>query len=240
MSGEPTDFERRMIAAARDKRPSAASSERMAKALGVTLTSLGAAAGSKALAAKAVASTATAAAGTSPVWPWISVGVVGLVVAGSVVGARVRHPARPQPAAVSAPQQAPATPAPAPLQPVPLPATAATTERSSAPGAPRHHARVAVAESDLGEQIAMVDGAREALARGAPQRALEILRRYQDRYPSGSFRPEATATSVEALVKLDRQAEARALATRFVADHKGSLLAARVAELVGLPVSPSP
>ena len=72
------------------------------------------------------------------------------------------------------------------------------------------------------------------MSAGAGRRALEILRRYQDKYPAGSFRPEATALKVEALMKLGREAEARAIAERFVAEHRGSLLARRVAEIAGL------
>jgi hypothetical protein len=41
---------------------------------------------------------------------------------------------------------------------------------------------------------------------------------------------------VEALVKLGRAAEARALAERFVAEHRGTLLARRVADVAGLTV----
>ena len=35
-------------------------------------------------------------------------------------------------------------------------------------------------------------------------------------------------------MKLGREAEARALAERFVAEHRGSLLATRVADVAGL------
>jgi TolA-binding protein len=92
----------------------------------------------------------------------------------------------------------------------------------------------AASASDLRDQIALIDAARSALASSSDRRALEILRRYQDKYPSGSFRPEAAALRVEVLVKLGRDAEARALAERFVAEYRGSLLARRVAELTGV------
>ena len=72
------------------------------------------------------------------------------------------------------------------------------------------------------------------MSTGGSRRALETLRRYLDRYPAGSFRPEAIALEVEALMKLGREAEARALAERFVAEHRGSLLARRVADVAGL------
>jgi hypothetical protein len=86
----------------------------------------------------------------------------------------------------------------------------------------------------LRDEIGFIDGARAALSDGDGGRALDVVRRYMDRYPSGTFRPEATAIRIEALLKLGRRAEARALAARFVAEQRGSLLAARVAELVGL------
>jgi hypothetical protein len=235
LAADATDFERRVLSGALEKRPSAAASGRMAKALGVTVTGIGAAAGAKALAAEAAVSKATVAAGTSAVWPWVSATLVGLAVTGAVVGGRAWHASRSQPA----PRPAPAVVAPpADRPPMPPAAAAARTSATSAPAALRHRVRGA-SEGDLRDQIALVDQAREALTTGAPQRALEFLRRYQDRYPSGSFRPEAAAITIEALVKLGREAEARTLATRFVAEHRGSLLAARVAELVGL-TEPAP
>jgi outer membrane protein assembly factor BamD (BamD/ComL family) len=93
---------------------------------------------------------------------------------------------------------------------------------------------VAAATSDLRDQILMVDAARAALVAGAGERALELLRHYQDRYPAGSFRPEAAALKVEALTKLGRNAEARVLAERFVAEYGKSPLADRVARVAGL------
>ncbi|HLK93531.1 MAG TPA: hypothetical protein VKZ18_26810 [Polyangia bacterium] len=232
LDGEATDFERRMLDAVMEQRPSAASSARMARALGVTVTSIGTAAASKALAANAAAK-AGAATGASAVWHWISAGVLGLAVAGAVVGARTfgRHRARPESAVTAASPTAPPAAA-SPEMPAPPPAVEAThaTPPSATP-ARRHRDAVT---GDLRDEIAFVDAARDALSSGAAQRALELLRRYQERYPSGSFRPEATATRIEALVKLGRETEARALARRFVAEYRGSLLGARVAEMVGI------
>jgi hypothetical protein len=39
---------------------------------------------------------------------------------------------------------------------------------------------------------------------------------------------------VEALMKLGREAEGRALAERFLAEHRGTLLARRVADVAGV------
>ena len=227
LASDATDFERRVLEVALRNGPAPAASARMARALGVTATAMGVAAATK----SAVAAKATVAAGTTTVWPWVSVGVLGLVVAGAVVGTRVRHARAPQvaPPAVTAP-----------LQPVPAPAPHAAerpadvaVERAPRAMAASPRSRAATG-GDLGDQVAFVDSARAAMSGGGYQRALETLRRYQDKYPAGSFRPEAKALKIEALMKLGREVEARALAERFVAEHRGSLLARRVADVAGL------
>jgi len=232
LAADATDFERRLLRAAGENGPSRTASARMARALGVT-AAIGVTTGAvKTLAAGAAVS--KAAAGTTVVWPWISAGVVGLVVAGAVVGTRVRH-APPPPPRVTRAVTAPMTPPPAPPPPTSVaPEPAAAIETLPSPPAPARRNHGAAATSELADQIGSIDAARDALAKGADRAALEILRRYQDKYPAGSFRPEATALKVEALVKLGRQSEARALAERFVAEHRGSLLAGRVAALAGL------
>ena len=231
---DATDFERRVLEAALQQKPSKASTARMAAALGVSATAIGTATTAKALAAGAAASKGTAAAGASVLWPWVSAGVAVLVVGGVVVGTRSGEPTRvphAAPPAVTAPKD----PVPARQLPAPPPAPADTPAPSPAAAtaaAPR--ARAVAAAGDLGDQVALIDSARAAVSGGAGARALEILRRYQERYPAGSFRPEAAAIKIEALMKLGRESEARALAERFVAEHRGSLLARRVAEVAGL------
>jgi hypothetical protein len=225
LAGEATDFERRVLEAALENKPSPSATARMAKALGVTVTTVAVTAtAAKVLAAEAAASKVTAAAGAA-VWPWVSVGLVGLVVAGVVVGTRTRHAApvgRDPAAAVSAP-------------PAPPRLVADEPERQQAPAAvTSRRSRAATPPGVLADQTAFIDAARAAVSERSDRRALEILRRYQEKYPGGVFRPEATALRVEALVHLGRDGEARALAERFVAEHRGTLLAARVAEIAGL------
>jgi hypothetical protein len=87
---------------------------------------------------------------------------------------------------------------------------------------------------DLREQIALIDAARAALTADAADRTLQIVRRYQDKFATGAFRPEATALKIEALVALGRRAEARPLARTFVAEHRGTALADRVASVAGV------
>jgi hypothetical protein len=237
LAGDATDFERRMLAAALEKKPSSAASARMGKALGVTVatvaTATTTATAGTALAAGAAAAKAPVAAGAA-MWPWISAGVLGLVVAGAVVATRIPHTAIPHTAPAdtapaSAPAAQPAPPGGATSEPGDV-----TTQRPPAPAAASRRSRTATAAGAVAEQTAFIDTARAAVAERSDGRALEILRRYQEKYPAGLFRPEATALKVEALVHLGRDDEARALAQRFVAEHRGTLLGARVAEIAGL------
>jgi len=231
---DATDFERRLLQAAQATGPSRASSARMARALGVSAGVAATTGAVKTLAAVGAASKATAAAGTGALSSWIAAGVIGLVAAGAVVGARAWRAPRPAPRPVEV--VAPARPPraqPASREPAP-PAVAPSAEPVRSPVASGRRTHGAATAPELRDQIELLDAARASLAAGADRRALDLLRRYEDWYPAGSFRPEATALKVEALSKLGRQPEARALAQRFVAEHRGSLLAARVAELAGV------
>jgi hypothetical protein len=236
IAGGASDFERRVIDSALEKRPSAAASARMARALGVTVTALGTAATARALAADATSkATSVAAASTaSTAWPWLSIGVLGLVVAGVAVGVRARHgatavAARTSPAAVVA---APVTPVPTSDAPAPASAGDRVSNLTVRSERPLRHGQVIAPSGDLRDEIALVDSARAALSAGDGRRALEIVRRYEAKYATGTFRPEVSAVKIEALLKLGRVAEARGLATRFVTEQHGTLLAERVAELL--------
>ncbi len=222
LAGDATDFERRVLEAARAKGPALGSSARIAEALGVRLTTSGAPAPGPAAAGKEAA-VRTATTYAPAVMPWLPVAVAGLVLAAAAAGVHVWRsvPVKGEPAPVTpAVEATPSVRAPSRVAP-------------SGEAAP-HSASVSMVGADLHEQIALVDGARTAIAHDDPRRALQVLRRYHDKYPAGSFRPEASALKIEALVKLGRQAEARALANQFVADYRGSLLAKKVAGLAGL------
>ncbi len=230
-----TELERRLLEATANEQPSPELSERIAQGIGISAaisaTTIGAAGAGTALGTGVAAP--KAAAGSTALLPWISLGVLGLVVVGAVVGTRAWRTSvrQERPASPSVSTPSPVTP-PSPVELAP----AAVTESSpSVPAtAPTHRRPAAAATSDLRDQIVMVDAARAALAAGAGERALELLRRYQDRYPAGSFRPEAAALEVEALTKLGRHAEASVLAKRFVAEYGKSPLADRVARVAGL------
>jgi hypothetical protein len=224
-----TDFERRILDAGAHEDPSAEASKRMALALGISAGVATVAVTGKVAAAAAAK---TAAGATSVVvWPWISIGVLGLVVTGALVGSRhwksserdVRR------ASASATLPAPAAP-PAPATPEATPVKTAPSEVASP--APARRARPSA--DDLREQIALIDAARAALTADAAERTLQLVRRYHDKFASGAFRPEAAALKIEALVALGRRAEAKTLAETFVAEHRGTALADRVASIAGV------
>jgi hypothetical protein len=229
-----TDLERRLLHAASREQPSRALSERMAGAIGIAIPTPGSALGEATkLGTQAVAKT-TAASGSLGLW--VSGALVAAVVAGAfvVTGPKtpptVSGPAAPSSTQGSAPLPSPVSaPLAADLPPKaadgagPSGAASSQTQRARGPGS-----------SDIAEQIALIDAARIALAGGSAERALTGMRQYQTRYPNGAFRPEAAAIKIEALVKLGRAAEARALAERFLVSHGPSPLADRVARLAGL------
>ena len=239
-----TDLERRLLDAAGREQPSRELSERMAQAIGVSLpasfpaghgtgTEPSGPTGTETAAPNAAASSTAAA---SSLVPWIAA-VVGAVAVGGIFVALRSAPAPARPAVVvpAAPPQA--TPV-ATGQRVTPPVDAPQAEQKTPPNVPvsppSSRSRAASAESDLSDQIALLDAARSALATGNAARALATVREYQSRYPNGAFRPEAGAVRIEALVKQGRTTEARAAAERFVATHGRTPLADRVARLVGL------
>ena len=111
LEGGGSDLERCLIGAIAGERPSPELRDRMAQALGVPLAAAGlaatVAASQTAATAKTAAGIGAGAGGTAPL-AWISVGVVSLVLAGAIVGARVW-------------KDAPAKSLPAPVTPAPLP-----------------------------------------------------------------------------------------------------------------------
>ena len=84
------------------------------------------------------------------------------------------------------------------------------------------------------DEIALIDGARAALAAGSPGEALSLLERYRARHPHGMLLPEALAMRIEAIDRGGEHARARALARAFLAEYPNSPLAQRVAH-IGAP-----
>jgi glycosyltransferase A (GT-A) superfamily protein (DUF2064 family) len=225
-----TDFERSILDAGANEDPSQEATKRMAAALGLS-AGVAAVATSTTLASAAGAKTVAGATSTA-LWPWVSIGVLGALVSGAVV--ETRHwrgvgrdlGTRSAPAAVVAPPAVTVPTVPEAATAKPIPGEATSMERILP-------ARPQTTTEDLREQIALVDAARAAL-KADTERTLQTVRRYEDRFPTGAFRPEAAALRIEALVALGRQEEARALAKTFVAENRGTALADRVARIAGV------
>jgi hypothetical protein len=239
-----TDLERSLLDAAGREQPSRELSERMAQAIGVSLPASLPSGNGAGTEPAGPSGTETAApnvtapgAASSSLVPWIAGAMGALAVAGIFVVLRGEPmPADPVVRAPPAPPRVSSSVAVAPNATPPGEVRPAEPEtRASAPSSPpSSRGRATAAESDLGDQIALLDAARAALAAGGAERALATVRDYQSRYPNGAFRPEAAAVKIEVLVKQGRTAEARAAAVRFVAAHGRTPLADRVARLAGL------
>lgn len=227
-----TDLERRLLTAARREEPSRALSERMAQGIGVAMPLAGGALPDLTQVGTPAAPKVAAASSTGA---WVSGALVVAAVAGAFVLARPSNPpSAPPPVPSSRPVVAPA-PAPSSATPASDSPTVRTEERQARPvvsGAPRD--RRGSLPTDVAEQIALIDMARVALASGGAERALAGAQQYEARYPKGTFRPEAAAIKIEALVKQGRTAEARALGERFLVAYGPSPLADRVARIAGL------
>jgi hypothetical protein len=221
-----SEFERRLLEAARAERPSSELSARMAHALGVPAPS-------------AVTPPLQAAKGVFS--GWVGFSALAIVAASALVWALWprRSPApleRPtvvtEPSSESAPRESVPAPesarqvqtiAPVPsasvLSPAPSNRTSATTAK---PGASASALR-----GDLREEIRLIDAARAAVTSHAPDQALTLLQRYTATYPTGVFGQEASVLRIEALNQSGQHARARALARDFLARHANSPLAER-------------
>jgi hypothetical protein len=243
-AGGGSDLERRLLDAMAHEQTPPEVRDHVAHGLGVSLTGLGLAAGGTAPSTGAPATGAAAGAGTgsTSLLPWISAGLLGLAVAGGIVGTLAwktsnRQPPALPPAMVSSSPAARAAAVPAPIPPAPMQAVPAANLEPQ-PGAsaarPIHPFRAATPATALRDQTSLVDAARAAVSSGAANRAIELVRQYEGKYPTGNFRPEATAIKIEALAKLGRTAETRALAERFVAEYGRGPLSERVARIAGI------
>jgi TolA-binding protein len=215
-----SDLERQLLAAAGAELPDAELRARMARAIGLGALGAGVAA----------AGGARPPAGSTLAWPAVKATVAALALAGAAIGYASHRSRHAPPAAVAA------QPAPLPeRQPETRPALPAPPVEG-APATPRRRRTATAAPTtDLRAEIALLDAARAAIAGGADDRALVLLRRYETRYPAGAFRPESAALRIEALARLGQTREARALGAAFLADHPDSPLAPRVRRALAAP-----
>jgi hypothetical protein len=215
LSEGATDFERQLLSAVANERPSTRLRSRMQRGLGLVGPVLWA--GN----VKAMFSTLTTKSGALA-------GTLGVVAAGALVvaissssgHARLERaqdePVQHAPAAaaeVVLEQPRPEPPTALPLQSPEAEAQAQNTPSASDMPAPASE-RVGAMSSALREEIAVLDGARAALQHGAPKQARAALRLYARRFPEGMLRREAAL--------LRRQAAQRA--TSPVVDAQGDAL----------------
>ncbi len=194
LSHGATDFERQLLRAVSNERPSALLRSRMQRGLGL-VGPLAWASNVKAM----FGSMASKLAG--------SVALGGIIAVGGVAAVFLIPSSNPEPSAAERPsieqpsssnpapqgelpalEAAPPSPAPAAVDPVgaePAPSVAAPSEAE--PSALDD----ASADGQLREEIALIDTARAALQAGHRDAAREQLRAYRERFPDGILRREA-------------------------------------------------
>ncbi len=215
-----SSFERDLLSALSDERPSPELLARMQQGLGI-----------------ASGATTAAAAAT---FGWAKLAFAGLAAAGLAVGAAVvlRHPAEPAPPTIApslkpvpAKVEAPALqPGPEPVSVTDLAVVPEEAQEPAAPSRPRPAASVTV---DLKEEIRLLDQARAAVRGGQGSEALAVLAKYNRRYPRGQFRQEAQVLRVEALEQSGQKKAAAELGKQFVAAHPESPHVERVERVTG-------
>ena len=145
--------------------------------------------------------------------------------------------------AVSAPAPIPAPPAIEPVQTGAAVGSAAVAVE--APVVPAAAARVVPAVTrrraasaeqaavPLSRELASIDAARSALARGDAAGAIARLDRYARAYPRGRLDLEAEVLRIDALAESGRTEQAHARAREFLKRHPNSVLAAHVRTRLG-------
>jgi hypothetical protein len=103
---------------------------------------------------------------------------------------------------------------------------------STVPADSEPTARVA-ADLALSDELRAIERVRGALSAGDASGALRELERYESARHAGRFRIEADVLRIEALMRLGKVAEARALAMTFLSKHPGSPYVRRVSTLLG-------
>jgi|GEM_PF-2874302 len=126
----------------------------------------------------------------------------------------------------------------APTLPLPPPnnelGTSATEVQARQSGLlrPGTNRPVAASRLSLGEEIALVEKAREALRGGDPAACLSVLELHRKGVRGGVLTPEATILRIDALRALGQRARASREAARFVHDYPESPLVEHVRELL--------
>lgn len=246
-------FAKQLLASARTDSPEPGARDRAL--LGLGLAPVGLLAVAPPAAAAAASPTASALAVSSKALPWVvgkslAIGLLGSVVAISVLDralgnsapptaapiATAANTAKPQdhrasPAASSSSQLVPTSAPPAPI---------ASTSPQAPGNAPRppETSRVLVGAAASAPSVAPArDGlvelealarVRRALATQEPGRALSLLDDFERRFPASRVAEEAAVLRIETLRALGRASEAHALGRSFLRDRPFSVYGAKV------------
>jgi hypothetical protein len=214
-------FERLLLHTAANERPSAELRFKMRHAVGLPAI---------------VATVAVKAAALT----WGQTALIAVVAAGLMGTASSPAEVREQPMVVNSVRIAPANASPRVREPAPSqPSEVVTNDPPKVAEVPlksgvrrrtasRPAETLASSSSEVREEIQWLDQVRTAMRAAAPERALERLGRYDQRFPHGVFRQEATVLRIEALRQQGDRTRAAKLARQFLAQHPESPHAQRV------------
>lgn len=190
-----------------------------------------------------VAGPVVVAAKSASVAAWAKLGVLALALGGGAI--TTHHLVRPRAVPPRANPAVPTVARPVPAIPSdePLPPPALETPRESPPRPKNrlHHAGPAKPPAEmlpippdhsLAGETGALDHARESLEAQRFAEALRLLDEYQQKYPQGRLRTEATVLRLSALVKSGQRGAAQALADRLLADEEYRTYARRIRSLM--------
>lgn len=227
-------LERALLDAWNEDRPSPEARTKTLAALGLASGFVAGAAATASVAPKAMV------AGSAALLKWIglavfAIGIAAVVVAKSRSDSDVKIPAPIAPPVTAVTPHVDVAPTPAPSSSAVLDLDSNPATPAPALTGPSHASHVSRAtEPDLSPQIALIDGARAALAAGDGARANALASRYEAQFPNGAFSQEAEVLRIEAmLAQGDRDGATRA-GMRFLQSHPSSPHAAHVRELLSL------
>lgn len=113
----------------------------------------------------------------------------------------------------------------------PSPSTTSSPSGPAAPSSATPSSR-ATAASSFHEELALVEAARSALARGDSESCLRALDRHDERFRGGVFADEILVMRVEALAARGEHGRARALGDAFLAKSPNSAYASRIRSIL--------
>lgn len=254
-----SELVRTLLSAAREEEPGDAAMRRTLAAVGVGVALKAAASASATSATTAAASTASTAAGTVAagsvtsaavptvfiVGKWLAVGIVaGAVASTTVYGVSGAFSPAPRVApsarelAPVPPPEIPPAPRPArearaePILPALVPSASNAVSALAPPAAPAESAKAGPADS-LAQEVATLDGARQALAGGNASGALAALNGYERRFPAASMLPEALYLRLQAFTLKGDRTSAESVARQILQRYPASPHAAHARAVLG-------